>query len=279
MTLTRRLMWLMVLIAAAVLAYWLSPRQGSITIASGSTIAAIKPPPGYRYLRGAQGSFAEWLLHLPLKPGRPPIRLYDGSVKFNQSAHFAVLDVDVGNEDLQQCADAIIRLRAEYLYHRGWANSIHFDFTSGQRASFSQWAKGYRPIVEGQRVSWVKSAARDSSYRSFRAYLRTVFMYAGTMSLAKELLAVPDPRNVRSGDVLIQPGSPGHAEMVVAVAANQRGKKVFLLAQGYMPAQDIHIPKNPTDLGLSPWYEMPAGDQLITPGRTFTKRDLKRFAE
>jgi hypothetical protein len=39
---------------------------------------------------------------------------------------FAVMDLPVGNKDLQQCADAIMRLRAEYLYRPGQFNSIRF---------------------------------------------------------------------------------------------------------------------------------------------------------
>jgi len=35
-----------------------------------------------------------------------------------------VLDVRVGNKNLQQCADAIMRLRAEYLFQQQWYNAI-----------------------------------------------------------------------------------------------------------------------------------------------------------
>ena len=64
--------------------------------ARDSLCERIKPPRGYRYERQEEGSFAEWLLHLPLKPGRPPVYLYNGKKKPNQTAHVAVLDLDVG---------------------------------------------------------------------------------------------------------------------------------------------------------------------------------------
>ena len=50
------------------------------------------------------------------------------------------------------------------------------------------------------------------------------------------------------GDVFIKGGFPGHAVVVLDMAENDRtGQRVFLLAQSYMPAQDIHIMKNPTN--------------------------------
>jgi hypothetical protein len=41
--------------------------------------------------------------------------------------------------------------------------------------------------------------------------------------------------------------------IVVDVAVNKEGKKVFMLAQSYLPAQDIHIVKDPGNEILSPW--------------------------
>ena len=48
------------------------------------------------------------------------------------------------------------------------------------------------------------------------------------------------------GDVLIQGGSPGHAVIVVDMAENPAtGEKLYLLAQSYMPAQDIQSAGEP----------------------------------
>ncbi len=54
-------------------------------------------------------------------------------------------------------------------------------------------------------------------------------------------------------------------------------KKIFLLAQSYMPAQDIHILRNPDDEDLSPWYSVDFGEKLHTPEWIFTKKELCRF--
>jgi Domain of unknown function (4846) len=74
----------------------------------------IKPPKGFRRIAVPQGSFADWLRRLPLKPGNPQLLLHTGNPKTNQKAHHAIVAIDVGKKNLQQCADAIIRLRAEF---------------------------------------------------------------------------------------------------------------------------------------------------------------------
>jgi hypothetical protein len=235
----------------------------------------IAPPPGFVRAPAAPGTFAAWLRGLPLRPGRPPVRLHDGRLKGNQEAHHAVVDVDTGRRNLQQCADAVMRLRAEYLFASGQADAIAFNFTSGDRAAFSAWAKGDRPLVRGNRVSWRRSAPAARSHESLRAYLDSVFTYAGSASLARELTPVAHPRDVEIGDVFIEGGSPGHAVLVVDVARHADGRAVFLLAQSYMPAQDVHVLRNPAE--SHPWYSTSFGDTLRTPEWTFRPSHLRRF--
>jgi len=252
---------------------WLERHDSSNAIAD-----RIDVPEGYQRTDVPAGSFADWLRHLPLKNGRPPVHLYTGKEKANQDAHFAVVDINVGNRDLQQCADAVIRLRAEYLYSKGNYEPIHFDFTSGHRADFAQWAKGYRPKVTEDSVEWRKTADKDTSYACFRKYLVIVFAYAGSASLSNELEAVNDVADMQIGDVFIKGGFPGHAVIVVDMAVDpDRGEKLFLLAQSYMPAQDVHILRNPANPNANPWYPLDFGDQLKTPEWTFTAKELKRF--
>ena len=77
-------------------------------------------------------------------------------------------------------------------------------------------------------------------------------MYAGTASLSKELRTVPYT-SLQAGDVFIKGGSPGHVVIVVDVAIHPKTKKkVFLLAQSYMPAQQKHILGIPANRNLSP---------------------------
>ena len=78
------------------------------------------------------------------------MRLFDGREKSYQGGAFAVIDIDVGSTDLQQCAEAVIRLRAGYLLQAGCADRIAFDFTSGYRVYWSDWRAGHRPVVSGK---------------------------------------------------------------------------------------------------------------------------------
>ncbi len=137
-----------------------------------SSVSAIPVPPGYHRTESNPSYFASWLRKLPLKKDRT-VHLYDGSLKRNQDAQFAVLDISVGHRDLQQCADAVMRLRAE----------------------------------------------------------------------------------------------------------DAKGHRIFLLAQSYMPAQDIHIVKNPLAATLSPWFRAETAEEnLSTPEWIFKINELRAWS-
>lgn len=238
----------------------------------------IAVPEGYVRPASPEGSFARWLQHLPLKPGRGTVYFYNGVEKPNQRVHHAVIDIDTGKRNLQQCADAVMRLRAEYLFAGKQYEDIHFNFTNGERVNYSDWARGLRPIVKENRVVWMTSGQQDTTYTQFRKYLTQIFIYAGTASLSGEMQAVADISEMQIGDVFIQGGFPGHAVMVVDMARHPvSGKRVFLLAQSYMPAQSMHVLINPGDPQHSPWYPLDFPGELVTPEWTFQKSDLKRF--
>ncbi len=235
-------------------------------------------PPGFRRVAVDPGSYEEWLRWLPLKPPDAPVRLHTGQLKGIQHRHAAVVDIDVGHKDLQQCADAAIRLRAEYLYHTGAYDAIGFRFTSGDRVEFSRWLAGERPVVAGDRVSWRAHPPVHPSRTELSRYLETIFMYAGTLSLSQELEPVRNVQDVRIGDLFIWGGLPGHAVIVVDVAEHEKtGARAFILAQSHMPAQDIHVLHNPEEPRISPWYRAGQGNLLKTPTWWFEWTALKRF--
>lgn len=233
-------------------------------------------PAGFVRVDAAPNSFAAWLRNLPLLPPGSPVVLHHGGRKARQDVHAAVLDVSVGGKDLQQCADAVMRLRAEYLFAQGRLNEIQFNFTNGFKAEFSRWKNGERIHVVGNRCSWSVSARPDSSHASLLAYLDRVFTYAGTLSLSKELRSAAD-RAIEPGDVFIQGGSPGHAVIVLDAARHADGRQAFLIAQSFMPAQQVHVLKNLEQPEYGAWFVTGEADQLRTPEWTFAWSDRKRW--
>lgn len=232
-------------------------------------------PKGFSRIDVNNDSFESYLRNLPLKPHLSKVRYYNGETKPNYGVYDAVVDLEIGKKDLHQCADAVMRLRAEYLWNKGQFGDIHFNFTNGFRVDYSEWMKGRRMVVKGNKTYWNDRNQPSNTYQDFWKYMELIFMYAGTLSLEKELKSVPI-KDLKIGDVFIQGGSPGHAVIVVDVAKNDKDEKIFLLAQSYMPAQEIQILKNP-DKEMSPWYRVKESGEIATPEWTFEVTDLKRF--
>ncbi|HVM89266.1 MAG TPA: DUF4846 domain-containing protein [Puia sp.] len=218
-----------------------------------ATIKDIPIPAGYSRITTVKNSFVDWLRNLPLKKDKT-VYLYNGYPKRNQTAQFAVINISVGNKDLQQCADAIMRLRAEYLYKE----------------------KRYVEIVFWDNNHHALRLGANKDQKEFDKYLENVFARCGTISLETQLTKLQNLNDLKPGDVLIQGGSPGHAMIVMDVAINKSGKKIFLLAQSYMPAQDIHVVINPMNHSLSPWFEL-NNHNIITPEWCFQNNHFRTW--
>ncbi|MDD3169791.1 MAG: DUF4846 domain-containing protein [Eubacteriales bacterium] len=247
----------------------------SLINADGRTISErFHVPQGFTRQVSEEGSFACYLQNLPLKPDGTKVKYYDGREK-TRDVYLAVVDLSLGERDLQQCADAVIRLRAEYLYAGERFDEISFNFVSGFHAAYSKWADGFGISVNGNNVSWIENSNNNHSYESFQRYLDIVYAYASTFSLENQL-AAKSISDLAIGDVLIQGGSPGHCVIVVDMAWNDDTReKVFMLAQSYMPAQDIQILKG--DGEGSPWFSAEIEGVLKTPEWTFEVSDLKTW--
>lgn len=236
----------------------------------------INTPAGYARIPSVSEELSGFLRELTLKTDGSEVLLYDGSPKGNQESHVAIFDMDLGDRDLQQCADSIMRIYAEYFWSIGAYDQIAFHLTNGFLMEYTKWRDGNRIVVDGNDVQWTSSAAYDDSYEAFRKYLTMVFAYAGTLSLAKESDSI-SLDEMKTGDMLLEGGSPGHCLLVVDTAENSKGERCFLLAQGYMPAQDFHIiinPLHPED----PWYyESEFQFPLRTPSWTFEEGSLARW--
>lgn len=248
----------------------------SIINEQGNTLETrILAPQGYERIPIQDNTLTSFLRTYPLKEAGSPVLLYDGSEKANQQAHIAVMKLPLENVDLQQCADSIMRIYAEYYYQTKQYDKISFHFVNGFEAKYSKWRQGYSISIKGNQVKWVKSQPQTSN-QSFQKYLRIVFSYASTLSMDKESTQISLSK-IQVGDVFLKGGSPGHVVMIVDICEDKNGKKAFLLGQGYMPAQEFHILKNPSHSD-DPWYyEDEVTYPFVTPEYSFQEGSLKHL--
>lgn len=216
-------------------------------------------------------SWAYFLQHLPEKEG--PVLDYRGVPIAGQQKSAALINYDVGTRDLQQCADALMRLRAEYLFGQQRYNEIQFHFTNGMLYAFLEYCSGKRPIPEGNNIRFSNTAPVAVSHQSLRRYLDIVYTYAGTLSLAKEL---HNTTQFAIGTVVIRPGSPGHCFIITDEAQTSSGEKLYKLVEGYTPAQSIYVLQNIREPDLGYWHRLTHGT-IETASYTFTAYQLKTF--
>ena len=191
------------------------------------------PPSGSQRIVG--DAFGTSLGELTVAPADQSVCTFDGAVVSHRAR---VVEVPMVGGDLQQCADMAIRLRAEWLKEQ--QKEVLFHATSGDPLPWKQYAAGQRPYEKNGRIAWKTS----SMAADWEGYLRAVFIWAGTRSLVA--YDTEPTTEVVPGNIVVVPGSPGHAIVLVDVA--RRGDEVLVLVgEGYMPAQDFHIELGPID--------------------------------
>ncbi|GAA3623872.1 DUF4846 domain-containing protein [Flavivirga jejuensis] len=273
-----------------VLVYQLKPVKKNVT----ALVASVEPqnlinedsltiksrvivPENYKRVTYSKGSFQDYLRNYKLKPFGSKIINYDNSEYYWQLGHIGILEIPVPKNGLQQCADALIRIRSEYLWDNQRKDEIGFNFTSGHYCSWKQYAKGYRPKIKGNKVTFHKSASVDHSKENFYKYLNLIYMYSGTLSLYNELPKIEDAKDLEIGDMLIRGGAPGHIVMICDEVVNSKGEKLYLLFQGNTPAQSVHLVKNLEDSNMSPWYQLKKDAVIPVSNYTFGSSKFVRF--
>ncbi len=204
-----------------------------------NTIGDIPVPYGYERIDGNDAAYSTFLRSLPLKGKGEKVMLYTGDTANYQFLSYAVVDLLILS-NAEQCADACMRLRAEYLFRHGRYGEIRFNDVNGKTMKYTG----------------------DSSRKEFEKYLRKVYNAANTFSLSRELQQRP-LAEIQPGDVFVYAAADrtgnqyGHAIMVVDVARNPRtGKKILLLAEGNTPARNIHVMRNLGHPFRSPWFTL-----------------------
>jgi hypothetical protein len=261
---------------------WLSERRLGWPEPVGPLSERFAPPAGFARVPLASGSFGAWLRALPLAAEGSEVRSFRGGL-VREAGHpnvAAVAALDVGSEDVQQCADSIMRLHAEWRWSRG-DRAMSYRAASGVAMPYQRWAQGERPVAEGLSLRWTPRAPSGDGYRSFRAYMTEVSRYANTGSVSVQGAPVA-PGDVRPGDFFVLPGGPGHAVMIVDLAVDGAGRRAALIAQGFMPAQSFHVLRPEAAAAAAPggaWFLLdPEAPGVKTPfWPTFPWSSLRRL--
>ena len=247
-----------ILVTLLVLASWLL-WGGVSNPRNRSRIGEISVPRGYERVSVDPDSFGEFIRDFPLQKRGSHMKYYNGDLAYGQYFGYAVLDLPM-LANTEQCADAVMRMRAEYLWNKGLYRSVHFHSVSGKDQKY----------------------CGNADRKAFEKYLRGVFDNSNTSSLRREMKPKA-VENIAPGDVFVYEspgtGSYGHAVLVVDVAINKKtGKKAIMLAQSSTPALTMHIIRDFFHPILSPWVVLEdASDGFSISGIHFEMSDLRSW--
>ena len=240
----------------------------------------LPPPPGFTRLPVVSASWGEWLRYLPLKPPGSAVLSFQAKIirPGDASDIAAVVDLDVRKR--QECADTLMRLRAEYLL---WANRgdevIFPQPPHGPAISWPSWQQGFRPKLQGGQMRFARTNPTGTSREAFDHYLNCVFTWCDTDTLVAASRRVK-PTDIQVGDFFVQGEKRqrnGHAALIVDLARDASGATIALIVQGHQPAQSAQVPSDPT---RGPWVSLTPGAPVKIPGsRTFSWQDLRRFRD
>lgn len=230
----------------------------------------FNPPAGYKRVPVANDTFGKYLRDFELREYTTKPLAYDTAAKTlanNDSAPaVSVLDMDLINKsNLQESANSVIRLYAEFLYEKGRFDDIAFNLltTPAFRLDFRTWSEGGRLIEEGNSITWCKEHGdhckhRDvdtgTEYGIFKYYMQNVMLHSNISSLPSNMKSV-SMNEVTVGDVIVYADSKV-PDIIVDMAENADGSKLLLIARGGNPASEIFVVRNESNADLNPWHDM-----------------------
>lgn len=253
----KKKIFLVIVVVVIVFGGWLLYSSKTSNPWNAETIGDIPAPMGYTRVEAENGSYAQYLRSLPLKKRGTKVQLFTGGEARYQFLSTGVIDQDLLSNS-EQCADATMRLRAEYLWSRGRYREISFRNVNGKMMHY----------------------AGGGSRKAFERYMRDVYGLCSTFSLFTET-APRDIRDVQPGDVLVYPARAGHkyghALIVVDVAKSKSGKVAIMCAEGNTPARDKHVVRNLNPL-KNPWFFLDEDDETIWISCFhFNKNELRHY--
>ncbi|MCA9628334.1 MAG: hypothetical protein KC766_11735 [Myxococcales bacterium] len=237
--------------------------------------ARVPAPEGTSRVSLPEHGFGAWLRHLPMLPHGTPVRSHAGGrLRDGESSMVTgVVALDIGQADLQQCADAVMRLHGEWLWSQGGRDQA-YRAASGMLLDYRRWSQGQRIVAKGASIGWAATGRPRDDHPTFRRFMDAVFAWSNTVALARMGKHV-SYQDLRPGDFLIEAGNPGHTVLVLDMVRAPDGSQRVLLGQSYMPAQSFHVLKSPE----GPWFRVSAERGVKTPfwPRAFEWAQLRRL--
>ena len=241
-----------------------------------------KTPKGYKRLRAGKNTFTEFIRSEKLKPYGEKSIYFNGKEKKSEGVYDSVFDVDLEGKNILHCADSCYKFRSDYLYSIGRYDKMKFHFVGKGIADFEKYSKGYRVDPETGEYFLMGEASTDKNV--YKEFIDMVYIYSSTISLVEDTQKVPID-DMKIGDIFLRDGTPGskrvgHAITIIDMAENDRGEKIFMLAQSYMPAQQPQVLVNKNNKKIGPWYsleEVKDAGRLSTPQWTFELDEMARF--
>jgi len=233
--------------------------------------------PGYTVFADEAESWTEWLRLLPLAAPGTPVRNHRGEIVVpGDDEHLAaVVAIDIGTQDLQQSADVILRLYAEW---RWWIDDLHMLYLSDTQVELplQKWAAGERLAASDGKPAWVRQPEPKAKleYADFRAYLDSVFPWSDSQALLAESIPL-DPEKLAPGSFFLHEGHPAQVLIVLDVATAPDGKRAMLLAQALNPAENLHVIRPNRD---SVWFPVRIDQPVRVPrAKAYGWKELRSF--
>lgn len=221
-----------------------------------SKVNEIRLPFGTERVRFPNGSFSDFVQNLPLK-SESTLWTYKKQNIIKRYDTVAVVDLPLlFQDDLEQCADYSMRVWAEYHKQKNHLNRLYLFDYNGNRKRFSE------------------------SGLSYNSFLRKAFASSNSYSLKKGGSVVSE-KDLRPGDLFVQneTGGIGHVSVILDSAENKKGEKFFLIGFSFMPAQEMHIEKAPSDFGSAGWFTYRGFIAHLNESYPYGTPVLRRFPE
>ncbi len=230
----------------------------------------FNPPAGFKGIEAPANSFGAYLQNFPLRDyNAKPLRYNSSSDSLEEdssSSVASVLDIDmIHKRNLQIAPNSLILLYSKYLYTTQLYNDISFKLSTTPvfECDYTTWTTGGRLSVQGNTITWCKEHTDTCGHKdvelgtndsTFKWYMQNVMLYTSMASFKSNLYKV-QKNDANIGDVIFFADS-NVPSIIVDMATDSSGNKIYIAACGGTPACEIHILKNEKNVDMSPWQNL-----------------------